>query len=117
MKKTCLAFQDCLKTFTHDQDKAIRPEATLEKFYSKIESLDFDKYSDRKLLCFLSASRILLSMISAIIALILIKSNLVLGLVDNVDGAYPYYCIAVLAGFSENYIPDLLKKINNDNRT
>lgn len=41
MKKTCLAFQDCLKTFTIDQDKAIRPEATLEKFYNKIESLDF----------------------------------------------------------------------------
>ena len=41
MKKSCLAFQDCRKTFTLDQDKAIRPEATLEKFYNKIESLDF----------------------------------------------------------------------------
>ena len=41
MKKTCIHFQDCLKTFTIDQDKAIRPEATLEKFYAKIASLDF----------------------------------------------------------------------------
>jgi ribosomal protein S12 methylthiotransferase accessory factor len=41
MKKTCITFQDCLKTFTIDQDKAVRPEATLEKFYNKIEALDF----------------------------------------------------------------------------
>ncbi len=40
MKKTRITFQDCLKTFTVDQDKAIRPEATLAKFYKKIESLD-----------------------------------------------------------------------------
>lgn len=40
MKKSCITFQDCFKTFTVDQDKAIRPEATLEKFYKKIKELD-----------------------------------------------------------------------------
>ncbi len=40
MKKTCITLQDCLKTFTIDQDKAIRPEATLENFYKKIKELD-----------------------------------------------------------------------------
>ncbi|MDP3479287.1 MAG: YcaO-like family protein [Desulfoprunum sp.] len=40
MKKTLITFQDCLKTFTIDQDKAIRPEATLENFYKKIQTLD-----------------------------------------------------------------------------
>lgn len=38
MKKKSISFSDCFKTFTIDQDKAISPEETLEKFYAKIES-------------------------------------------------------------------------------
>ena len=40
MKKKTIIFNDCLKTFTQDQDKAITPEETLKNFYSKIEALD-----------------------------------------------------------------------------
>jgi ribosomal protein S12 methylthiotransferase accessory factor len=40
MKKKTIVFNDCLKTFTRDQDKAISPEATLERFYRKVENLD-----------------------------------------------------------------------------
>jgi ribosomal protein S12 methylthiotransferase accessory factor len=40
MKKKSIRFNDCLKTFTLDQDKAITPEETLKNFYSKVESLD-----------------------------------------------------------------------------
>ena len=35
-----LVFEDCLKTFTTDQDKAIRPEDTLKRFYAKVKTLD-----------------------------------------------------------------------------
>ncbi len=35
-----LVFEDCLKTFTTDQDKAIRPEDTLKRFYAKVKDLD-----------------------------------------------------------------------------
>ncbi len=40
MKKTSIIFQDCHKTFTRDQDKAISPEDTLTRFYSQVEKLD-----------------------------------------------------------------------------
>jgi len=40
MKKKTLQFNDCLKTFTRDQDKAISPEDTLNRFYSQVETLD-----------------------------------------------------------------------------
>ncbi len=40
MKKKSIQFQDCLKKFTIDQDKAISPEETLKNFYAKVDSLD-----------------------------------------------------------------------------
>ncbi|MFT5728204.1 MAG: ribosomal protein S12 methylthiotransferase accessory factor [Desulforhopalus sp.] len=42
MKKKTIIFNDCLKTFTEDQDKAITPEETLKRFYSKIEAIDLN---------------------------------------------------------------------------
>lgn len=46
MKRRTIVFADCLKTFTRDQDKAISPEATLERFYSQIENLDINILSE-----------------------------------------------------------------------
>ncbi|TKB27574.1 tetratricopeptide repeat protein [Desulfopila sp. IMCC35006] len=40
MKKKSIRFNDCPKTFTVDQDKAISPEQTLKNFYARVESLD-----------------------------------------------------------------------------
>ena len=42
MKKKSIRFNDCLKTFTIDQDKAISPEETLKTFYTKVDSLDLN---------------------------------------------------------------------------
>jgi ribosomal protein S12 methylthiotransferase accessory factor len=42
MKKKSIQFNDCLKTFIVDQDKAITPEETLKNFYAKVESLDLN---------------------------------------------------------------------------
>lgn len=48
MKKQKLVFNDCIKTFTVDQDKAITPEDTLKRFYEKIEKLDLRILSEVK---------------------------------------------------------------------
>jgi ribosomal protein S12 methylthiotransferase accessory factor len=40
-KKT-IRLQDCLKTYTTDQDKAINPEETIARFKEKLEKLDLD---------------------------------------------------------------------------
>jgi ribosomal protein S12 methylthiotransferase accessory factor len=46
MKKRSIRFEDCLKTFTIDQDKAISPEETLERFYAKVDSLNLKILSE-----------------------------------------------------------------------
>lgn len=40
MEKKSIQFEDCFKTYTTDQDKAITPEETLDSFYKKVDSLD-----------------------------------------------------------------------------
>ena len=40
MKDNKVVLEDCFKTFTVDQDKAITPEETLKRFYKKVEELD-----------------------------------------------------------------------------
>lgn len=42
MKKKMITFKDCFKKFTEDQDKAIKPEETIARFYKKLEALDFE---------------------------------------------------------------------------
>lgn len=48
MKKRTLTFNDCYKTFTVDQDKAMRPEDTVNAFYKKLETVDLDILSEVK---------------------------------------------------------------------
>lgn len=40
MRKSKIEFRDCFKTFTRDQDKAIQPEETLDRFYRQVDKLD-----------------------------------------------------------------------------
>ncbi len=42
MKKRLIQLQDCFKTYTTDQDKAIRPEETVARFHEKLAHLDLD---------------------------------------------------------------------------
>jgi hypothetical protein len=83
---------------------------------SKINKLDFKEHEDKYLLCFLSISRLSISMISSVIAYILIKSNLVFGVVNESNNQNVYLIFAVLAGFSETFIPDMLTRIEQDQK-
>ncbi len=42
MNKKIIRLQECQKTFTIDQDKALRPEDTVERFKEKLQHLDLD---------------------------------------------------------------------------
>jgi len=48
MNNKKIVLQDCYKTFTRDQDKAISPEETIERFYQKIERFDCKILSEVK---------------------------------------------------------------------
>jgi len=58
--------------------------------------------------------RIVISIISAIIAYVLLKSGFVFSNIST-DNYYMYYAVAVFAGFSETWIPNTLKKIESKN--
>ena len=77
----------------------------------KINRLSFENEDNKSLLFFLSISRVILSMLSSVIIYILIKSNIILGILNKAENIYVYYIFAVVAGFSETFIPDILKKI------
>ena len=46
MRNNEITFNDCFKTFTRDQDKAITPEETIDRFYKKIEQFDIEILSE-----------------------------------------------------------------------
>ena len=77
----------------------------------KINKLNFEDENDNKLLFFLSLSRCFISMLSSVIIFILIKSNMLLGVLNEVNNIYVFYMFSVVAGFSETFVPDLLSKM------
>ena len=48
MRNNPISFQDCPKTFTRDQDKALTPEQTIENFYRRLEQFDIKILSEVK---------------------------------------------------------------------
>ncbi len=78
---------------------------------NKINKLDFKEEDSKVLLIFLAISRIFLSMLASIVIYVLIKSNILLGILNNVENVYVFYIFSVAAGFSETFIPDILKRI------
>ena len=75
--------------------------------------LDFNFYNWSQLIY--GAFRIVIAIISAIISFLLVKSDIIFTNLDS-ENMYLYYVIAVMAGFSETWIPNTLKKMDKDNR-
>jgi ribosomal protein S12 methylthiotransferase accessory factor len=48
MQRKTVTLQDCFKTFTTDQDKAISPDKTVEFFLKKLETIDLEILSEIK---------------------------------------------------------------------
>ena len=77
----------------------------------KLNKYEYD-FNASGLIRLLSAvSRIFIAMLSGLFMLALIKSNIALGFLSTLSSSNPFvlYCFAVLAGFSESFVPDLLK--------
>ena len=62
-----------------------------------------------------SATRILIGILSGTIIVIASKSELALGLVANNN--YALMLLAVISGFSERYVPDLMENISSGKKT
>jgi len=53
-------------------------------------------------------------MFSGLIVFVLIKSELLMPQLNEQDNMYFIYILAIVAGFSETLIPNLINKIEND---
>lgn len=73
--------------------------------------LDIDYKIDINLLTFESTKIVLISIITAIIGSIAIKSNLILGNLYEYSTNYFEFLIYILCGYSPTFIPNLLKNI------
>lgn len=56
-------------------------------------------------------SRIFIAILSSFIVMAVIRSNLIFGVMNDPANPYIYYTLAVLAGFSESFIPNILHQI------
>lgn len=63
---------------------------------------------------FYGATRILISMFSGLIIYVLIKSELIFPDLNKQENIFVICILAVVAGFSETFLPNLLKKIENE---
>lgn len=62
-------------------------------------------------------SRIIISIICGICTFYLIKSNIFLGILNNIDkdtSSYATYLLGIVSGFSENFVPNLFNKIETE---
>lgn len=82
---------------------------------SKIPNMKLDIKGSNFLQIMDSFSRVFLSMISSVIIFAFIKSDLVLGALNNLDNNNVFYAFAVVSGFSEKFIPNIIKGIEKKN--
>jgi len=59
-------------------------------------------------------SRIFISMISSIIIFSIIRSELILALINKTNSYYLFYAVGALSGFSESFVPNVLKSIDKE---
>ncbi|MDU4604533.1 MAG: hypothetical protein E6Y31_09810 [Clostridium perfringens] len=78
---------------------------------------NIDYQVDEKLLKFESAKLILVSNIMAIIGLLVIKSEIVLSNITKDSSPYFIYLIYVLCGYSQTFIPNLLKNFESTTKS
>ncbi|WP_291146009.1 hypothetical protein [Flavobacterium sp. UBA7680] len=81
----------------------------------RLNAMIFEKDVHRAIYVIYGIERIFISVVGSIIIYFSIKSNLIFGLVNELDKPiYGFIVFGVLAGFSETLIPNLLIKLEND---
>lgn len=79
-----------------------------------LKSIDVDNDSGQLYLISSGASRILISVVGAFFTFVAIKGGLILQLFDKVESNYTLYAFTFLAGFSEKFVPNKLKKLEEN---
>ena len=83
----------------------------------KMNSISFERNVDSKIYIFYGIERILISMLGSFVIFMGCKSNLIFGFINELQSnmVFGYMLLGVLAGFSENLVPNFLAKLETDN--
>lgn len=76
-----------------------------------LKSLQIDPVAAKMMTTISAASRIVIGVIGAIFMLLVIKGNLVLGLLKDLQNSHALLAIGILAGFSETFVPNVLRRV------
>lgn len=76
-----------------------------------LKSLEIDPVAPRLMTTVSAVSRIVIGMIGAVFVLLVIKGNLVLGLLADLNNPQALLAIGILAGFSETFVPNVLRRV------
>lgn len=84
----------------------------------QIKKLQIDAYENHLVQICTGFTRVFIAMISSLIVFAIIKSNLIMDFLNDSDNSYVFYALACVSGFSEYFVPNILKtieqnKINN----
>ena len=77
----------------------------------RINQLQLDLEAGSFLPRITALTRMFMAILSSLIALIVIRSNLIFGVLNESTNPYVVYTLAVLAGFSESFIPNVLSRV------
>jgi hypothetical protein len=77
-------------------------------------TLDIDPDASSLLNLLAGASRIVIASLAAVIALFAVASNLIFGTLSVAGNSYGILMIACIAGFSEAFIPNVIKHISSE---
>lgn len=82
----------------------------------KLKKIEIDFELPMTNIIFYGIERMVISILSGILLVVIIKSDLILSIINQSDNPFwGYMTFSAIAGFSENYIPDILSKIEKEN--
>jgi hypothetical protein len=82
----------------------------------KLRKIEIDSELHWTNIIFYAIERMIISILSGILIIIIIKSDLLLSVINQSDNPlWGYMTFSAIAGFSENYIPDILNKLEKEN--
>ena len=61
--------------------------------------------------CLIGSSRILVAMVAAVFAYFVVKSGIALQPLAEANSPYGFYTVAILAGFSERFVPNIMDNL------
>jgi hypothetical protein len=83
--------------------------------FARSNSLQISPYKQRAFSAFQGMSRIALGVLFGFILVCCVKGNVLLGVIS--DRPYALFAFSILAGWSETFVPELLRKMETDTRT